>query len=151
MKQALNKIWKNIFIFRGDLEAIERVAYELCEMESEAGVIYTEVHYSPHFLLPESFHLGESDGGITIKDVVEAVNRGLERGQRRYSNLVVRSILLLVRSKPEWSHEVIDLADQFKDRGVVGIDIQGDIIGATSLPNEQGAANGKCIKWNLIK
>ena len=38
------------------MDAIERVAYELCEMQAREGAIYSEVHYPPHYLLPESFH-----------------------------------------------------------------------------------------------
>ena len=132
---------------------MERAAFELCEMEAEAGVIYVEVHYSPHFLLAESFHRGQQPQSAgdnpTLKEIVEAVTRGLERGQLRY-NLVARSLLLLVRSKPEWSSQVLDLAEQFRDRGVVGIDMQGDIIGATSLPNEQQQANGWKKSFLLI-
>lgn len=37
-----------MFIDSGDPEAIERVAYELCETESQYNVIYFEVRYSPN-------------------------------------------------------------------------------------------------------
>lgn len=37
-------------ICRGDKDAIERVAYELCEDEAQHGVVYFEARYSPHLL-----------------------------------------------------------------------------------------------------
>ena len=65
------------------MEGIERVAYELCQTQAEANVIYTEVHYPPHYFLPESFHRQTSNdsaaavgsSNITIRDIVKAVNR----------------------------------------------------------------------------
>jgi len=141
---------------RGDLKAIERAAYEICQAAAEAGVIYSEVHYTPHFYLPDRpatviryqdnyraySHSGvSSNKQMTVNDVVEAVNRGIDRGQRQF-NIAVRSILILIRTKPEWSMELIQLAIQYKKCGVVGLDIFGDIIGATSLPNEAQVING---------
>lgn len=38
-------------VIRGDLAAIERVAYELCEDQHNNGVVYFEGRYSPHLLL----------------------------------------------------------------------------------------------------
>ena len=139
---------------RGDLNAIERVAYEICQAEAEAGVIYAEVHYTPHFYLPDrptthyhypyhyhAYSRRVSNNQMTVKDVVEAVNRGIDRGQQQF-NIAVRSILILIRTKPEWSMELLNLAIEYKDQGVVGIDIAGDITGATSLPNEALLING---------
>lgn len=40
-----------LFIFfRGDREAIKRIAYEFVEDRAKEGVIYVEARYSPHFL-----------------------------------------------------------------------------------------------------
>ena len=71
-----------------------------------------------------------------------AINSGLARGQRRYNNVVVRSVLSLLRTKPEWSNSILDLAIELKDQGVVGIDMAGDILGITSAPNEGDVKNG---------
>ena len=128
---------------RGDLNAIERAAYEICQAEAEAGVIYAEVHYTPHFYLPDrpTTDNNASNSQMTVKDVVEAVNRGIDRGQHQF-NIAVRSILILIRTKPEWSMELLNLAIEYKDQGVVGIDIASDFTGATSLPNEALQING---------
>ena len=169
------------------MEAIERVAYELCEMQAKEGAIYTEVHYPPHYLLPESFHTPTlaiiqrisrvaqtSDGydhrlapwleahgnrlaswqsvngyrqrptaemEMTIRDVVNAVNRGLARGQRDYK-VNVRSVLTLIRTKPQWSADIVNVAIETRQDGVVGIDMIGDVFGVTSAPNELTTQNG---------
>ena len=175
---------------RGDLDAIERVAYELCEMQAKEGAIYSEVHYPPHYLLPESFHSQaavsvspvSSDtaanvhrsssipsvpsrhgqayrlrpwiakngyalqpivrGEMTIRDVVDAVNRGLARGQRDYK-VTVRSVLTLIRTKPQWSADIVNVAIETRRDGVVGIDMLGDVFGITSAPNEKTVQNGR--------
>lgn len=36
--------------FRGDREAIKRIAYEFVETKAKEGVIYVEVRYSPHLM-----------------------------------------------------------------------------------------------------
>ncbi|KAL3246528.1 hypothetical protein MRX96_057609 [Rhipicephalus microplus] len=58
----------------GDLEAVERISYELCEDQAREGVAYFEARYSPHFL-------ASKENNVTPKQVVEAVNCGLRRGQ----------------------------------------------------------------------
>ena len=127
-----------IIFYRGDLEAIERNAYELCETQAKEGVIYSEVHYPPHFLLPENFHKKSTTGAavfanpwqrvqvVTTRDVVAAVNRGMERGRMDFG-VTIRSVLACIRTKPEWSQEVLNLAIEFRNSGVVGLDIMGNI------------------------
>jgi len=126
------------FLYRGDLEAIERTAYELCETQAKEGVIYSEVHYPPHFLLPESFHKKSTTGAavfanpwqrvqvVTTRDVVASVNRGMERGRMDFG-VTIRSVLACIRTKPEWSREVLNLAIEFRNSGVVGLDLMGNI------------------------
>ena len=100
------------------------MAYELCEMQAEQGVIYSELHYPPHFLLVgnEGGRDYESSNRITVQDVVRAVNKGLDQGQRRFK-VVIRSVLTIIRLRPEWANEILALAVQFRDEGVVGIDM----------------------------
>lgn len=42
--------------FRGDKDAIERIAYEKCQDQAENGVIYFEARYSPHLLCNTASH-----------------------------------------------------------------------------------------------
>ena len=117
------------------MDAIERVAYELCEMQAEQGVIYSELHYPPHFLLPKIIHDYKSNR-ITVRDVVQAVNRGLDLGQRRFK-VYVRSVLTIVRVlSPQLASEIVDLAIEFRDEGVVGIDM-GAFLGVDGVPDER--------------
>ena len=67
-----------------------------------------------------------TSGRVTPRSVVEAINRGLERGQRDFG-IAVRTILCCLLGKPEWSDEILDLVVQFKDsHQVVGIDTCSD-------------------------
>jgi len=62
-------------------------------MQSEGGIIYTEVHYVPHYFMPESFHNASAghtkqhsryNKEISVRDIVEAINTGLDMGQREF-------------------------------------------------------------------
>ena len=53
------------------------------------------------------------------------------------------TVLNLVRNKPEWSKEILDLAIELRDKGIVGIGIVGDTFGVTSAPNEEHVQNGR--------
>lgn len=131
----------------GDLEAIERISYEFCESAAEQGVIYVEARYCPFLLMPDSFteanFLSQNTGNhdkngkqISTKEVVEAVNKGFQDGERQFGT-IARTILCCIRGKPEWSKEILDLCIQFKDQGVVGIDIAGDEAGEKPIPGEE--------------
>ena len=121
-------------------------------MQAKEGVIYSEVHFPPQFLLPENFHKKSGSTAVvpkpwqriqivTTRDVVMAVNRGMDRGRRDYG-VTVRSILACVRTKPEWSHEILNLAIEFRNSGVVGLDLMGDIFGITDTdPNDSKDGN----------
>lgn len=121
----------------GDKDAIERVAYELCEDESRSGVIYFEARYSPHLLANTTKNLSSTlsggaysgKGTLTPRSVIEAVNRGFERGEADF-NVFARSILCCIQGYPGWNSEVLNLATEFSQSGVVGIDIAGCSLGA---------------------
>lgn len=53
-----------------DADAIERIAYEFCLDNQEDGVRYVEVRFAPQLSVRE---------GLTMSDVVKAVDRGLRR------------------------------------------------------------------------
>lgn len=109
------------------MKAIERVAYEFCEDAAKQGVIYFETRYSPHLLSSEygSQKNYACENNVTPRMVVESVNKGLQDGERDF-HVKARSILCCIRGHPEWSKEVLELCDEYRDQGVVGIDIAGD-------------------------
>lgn len=95
-----------MFIDSGDSEAIERVAYELCETESQNNVIYFEVRYSPHILsntvrheYNEKIKPYKDKGDLTPEMVVQSVKRGLKRGEHDF-NVKTNSILSCVTAYP---------------------------------------------------
>lgn len=115
----------NVFypVLINDVAAIERIAHEFCEDEALSGVLYFEVRYCPH-LLCTTESVGE-DNRVSPRDVVQAVIRGLKRGERDFG-VKARSILCCMRDKPGWSLEILSLCQEFSKDGIVGMDLAGD-------------------------
>ncbi|RNL62980.1 adenosine deaminase [Nocardioides marmoriginsengisoli] len=95
-------------------ENLRRVARECVEDLAADGVVYAEVRYAPEQ------HL---DGGLTLEQVVEAVQAGFDEGQAA-TGIVVRQLLTAMRHQAN-SREIAELAVTYRDRGVVGFDIAG--------------------------
>ncbi|XP_041479353.1 adenosine deaminase-like isoform X2 [Lytechinus variegatus] len=112
-------------VFIGDLESIKRISYELCEDLSKEGAVYFEARYSPHLFsnLPRVknfFNVPEGD--VTPRDVVRVVNEGIREGSKDFG-IQARTVLCMIRDKPEWSAEVLELCEEFHNDTVVGIDL----------------------------
>src|SRR5439155_9148075 len=100
-------------------EALVRVARECAEDLAEDGVVYAEVRYAPEQ------HL---EGGLTLEEVVEAVNEGFREGERsaRESGRRIRvGALLTAMRHAARALEIAELANRYRDLGVVGFDIAG--------------------------
>ncbi len=95
-------------------EALVRVARECAEDLADDGVVYAEVRFAPEL------HL---EGGLSLPEVVEAVQEGYRQGCEGRPIRVV-SLLTAMRHAAR-SLEIAELAVQFRDRGVVGFDIAG--------------------------
>jgi adenosine deaminase len=100
-------------------EALVRVAAE-CALDLAAdGVVYAEVRYAPEQ------HL---EGGLSLDEVVEAVNSGFREGERlaREAGRRIRvGALLTAMRHAARSQEIAELANHYRDSGVVGFDIAG--------------------------
>ncbi|MFE7382757.1 adenosine deaminase [Streptomyces zhihengii] len=100
-------------------EALVRVAAECAEDLAEDGVVYAEVRYAPEQ------HL---EGGLTLEEVVEAVNEGFREGERRAREsghrIRVGALLTAMRHAAR-ALEIAELANRYRDTGVVGFDIAG--------------------------
>ncbi|MFF4173133.1 adenosine deaminase [Streptomyces sp. NPDC001744] len=100
-------------------EALFRVAAECAVDLAEDGVVYAEVRYAPEQ------HL---EGGLTLEEVVEAVNDGFREGERRARadghRIRVGALLTAMRHAAR-SLEIAELANAHRDSGVVGFDIAG--------------------------
>ncbi|CAF0780188.1 unnamed protein product [Didymodactylos carnosus] len=116
LAEFLDKFPFFLAIIAGDSEAIERVAYEFVEDQAIQGVLYTEARYSPHELAATN---------LTLEQVVEAVNKGFQRGMEEF-HIEVRTLLCCIRPCPEWSMDIVSLAEKYRSAGVVGIDLAGD-------------------------
>ncbi|XP_063600851.1 adenosine deaminase-like isoform X2 [Penaeus indicus] len=123
--------------FAGDLEAIERISYEFVEDQARESVAYCETRFCPHLFLPDSAHQPDyltsevngtaegNSGNVTIDDVLKVVLKGLRRGEEEFGTKV-RVILCCIRGLPHLSGEILRLCDEYRDKGVVGIDIAGN-------------------------
>ncbi|MEV7088832.1 adenosine deaminase [Streptomyces sp. NPDC093085] len=100
-------------------DALFRVAAECAQDLAEDGVVYAEVRYAPEQ------HL---EGGLTLEEVVEAVNEGFREGERlaRADGHRIRvGALLTAMRHAARALEIAELANRYRDTGVVGFDIAG--------------------------
>ncbi len=96
--------------------SLRRVARECVEDLAADGVVYAEIRYAPEQHLT---------GGLTLEEVVEAVQAGFTEGEALVSRpIVVRQLLTAMRHQAR-SREIAELAVSYRDRGVVGFDIAG--------------------------
>ncbi|MDQ8704172.1 adenosine deaminase [Streptomyces sp. LHD-70] len=100
-------------------EALFRVAAECAEDLAEDGVVYAEIRYAPEQHLEK---------GLTLEEVVEAVNAGFREGERRAKEsghrIRVGALLTAMRHAAR-ALEIAELANRYRDFGVVGFDIAG--------------------------
>ena len=95
-------------------DALVRVARECAQDLADDGVVYAEVRFAPEL------HL---DGGLSLPEVVQAVQEGYRQGCEGRPIRVV-SLLTAMRHAAR-SLEIAELAVEFRDKGVVGFDIAG--------------------------
>jgi len=96
--------------------AITRVARECVEDLAADGVVYAEVRYAPEQHVEQ---------GLTLDEVVAAVQQGFEEGVAASGGrIVVRQLLTAMRHQAR-SMEIAELAVAWRDRGVAGFDIAG--------------------------
>ncbi|MFI5532305.1 adenosine deaminase [Kitasatospora sp. NPDC051853] len=100
-------------------EALVRVAADCAEDLAADGVVYAEVRYAPEQHLEK---------GLTLDEVVEAVNEGFRLGEanaREKGHRIRVGTLLTAMRHAARSQEIAELANRYRDQGVVGFDIAG--------------------------
>lgn len=100
-------------------EGLFRVAAECAEDLAADGVVYAEIRYAPEQ------HL---EAGLTLDQVVEAVEAGFREGERRAAeagNRIRVGALLTAMRHAARSLEIAELTNRHRDMGVVGFDIAG--------------------------
>ncbi len=96
--------------------ALTRVARECVEDLAADGVVYAEIRYAPE---------QHVSNGLSLDDVVAAVQRGFDEGTASTDGrIVVRQLLTAMRHQAR-SMEIAELAVAWRDRGVAGFDIAG--------------------------
>ncbi|MFI2369452.1 adenosine deaminase [Streptomyces sp. NPDC018833] len=119
-------------------EALERVAAECAEDLAADGVVYAEVRYAPE---------QHQERGLTLDEVVDAVNAGLREGERRTDGRITVRALLTGMRHTDRSLEIAELTVAHRERGVAGFDIAGGEIGnppARHLPAFQHLRRHNC-------
>jgi adenosine deaminase len=103
-----------------DAAALERVAHEFVLDAARDGVRYIEARFCPALSVR---------GSLSLDDVMQAVLRGLARGEQETGTLA-RVIVCALRSMA-WPHalEMAELAVAYKGRGVVAFDLAGGELG----------------------
>ncbi|MEU9603311.1 adenosine deaminase [Streptomyces sp. NPDC048057] len=101
-------------------QALERVAAECAEDLAADGVVYAEVRYAPE---------QHQERGLTLDEVVDAVNAGFREGERRADGRITVRALLTGMRHTDRSLEIAELTVAHRDRGVAGFDIAGGEIG----------------------
>ncbi len=108
-------------------EAIERVAWEMCQDAAADGVRYMEVRYCP---------LLSCRGGLSLDEVLEAELRGLARGEADFG-IGARAIVCSLRHyDPARSLELARHAATFRGRGVVAFDLAGGEAGRPATAHQ---------------
>ncbi|MFB9904670.1 adenosine deaminase [Allokutzneria oryzae] len=100
-------------------DALVRVAAEAVEDLAADGVVYAEVRYAPELF---------TEGGLTLDQIVEAVEEGYRLGERRCAEAGKRiriGTLLCAMRQNARSLEIAELTVRYRDAGVVGFDIAG--------------------------
>jgi adenosine deaminase len=97
-------------------DALTRVARECVEDLVDDGVVYAEIRYAPE---------QHVSGGLTLDQVVAAVQAGFDAAtEAADGRIVVRQLLTAMRHQAR-SREIAELMVAHRDDGVVGFDIAG--------------------------
>lgn len=97
-------------------DALERIAYELCEDAAAEAVRYIEIRYSPILL---------TRTGLPLPETVEAPLRGLAKAREEFGIRAALIICGIRNMSPEVSRDLADLTVAYKDKGVVAFDLAG--------------------------
>jgi adenosine deaminase len=114
-------------VIQGDVEAVERIAYESVEDHYNNGVAYFETRFSPQLLLE---HNGSRDwdcqSSACVHDIIEAVFDGLERGEEDFG-VIGRVIVCGIRGQSPWLIQLKKLIKTYRySPWIVGVDIAGN-------------------------
>jgi adenosine deaminase len=100
-------------------EWIHRLAYEVVEDAARDNIRYLELRFTPPALVKAR--------GFTLEEVTDWVIEAAQQARRAYPEMQVWLIANVNRHEPlEVAEQVVQIAVDRKDRGIVGLDIGGD-------------------------
>ena len=101
-----------------NVEALKLATKSLIKKLYSLGYIYSEIRFAP------LLHIRD---GLTMDKVVEAVLLGLKEGLKECEDFEAGIILCCMRNaSKELNKQTIELANKYKNSGVVGVDLAGD-------------------------
>lgn len=95
-------------------EALERIAYELAEDHARENVRWVEIRFSPWL---------NTQGGLTMDEVLEAVDRGLAQAERDFDVRTGVIVCALRHLDPEISADLARLAVAHRAHRVIAFDL----------------------------
>ncbi len=118
--------------------SLEKAAYNVISQSKKENVIYTEVRFAP------LLHLKK---GLEISEVIQAVVKGLEAGEKDFG-VKSRAILSMLRGEDyEKNINVVNEARSFRDYGVCGLDLAGNE--AAYPPELHADLFDLAVKWDI--
>lgn len=120
-------------VFKGSTSAIRELTLDAIQDKAKDGVVYVEMRYCPQLLSTVAENkddlnpLIEENPKDRLKpsEVVHIVNQACQEAEARWPTIKVRTILCCIVPLPMISKDIAKLCLEFKDDGVVGIDIAG--------------------------
>lgn len=112
-----------------DVPSIQYSTGKVLEDFERDGVVYLELRTTPREF---------KETGLSKRKYVETILESIERYERGPSTSMKTFLLLSVdrRDTTQKAAECIDLAIQYKDRGVVGVDLCGDPLVSAPVPTQ---------------
>jgi adenosine deaminase len=102
-----------------DKDAVSEITYEAIKSASEDNVKFLELRYSPE-TVANTHKLRYEE------DVMEGIMDGAQKAQADFGIDVKHTILISRRKSLETGEKLEKIAEKYKDRGVVGIDLGSD-------------------------
>ncbi|MCE1246928.1 MAG: adenosine deaminase [Firmicutes bacterium] len=101
-----------------DKEAVEEVTYEAVKDANDDNVKYAEFRFSPVYMA--------SQYGMSVEDVMKGVLDGVARAKKDFNTETGLIMIVERQMGPEHAAFVEKLAEQYKDQGVVALDLAND-------------------------
>ncbi|XP_050039253.2 adenosine deaminase-like [Dermacentor andersoni] len=127
LQNYLKEMPNYLRVIVGDRDALTRIAYEAAVDQANCGVIYSEMRLFAQMMSSTMSSLPKGSGPMTLnttREVVDATLAGFKKAEDE-CGIKARLVLACFRDKPEWADEVVTLCQEYKGKGVVGMDVCG--------------------------